>query len=254
MLSLQERHQKILDMLNKKGEVRVNELSKFFGVSEVCIRNDLTELENKGMLSRVHGGAIGAYEPYYNMSLAQRSNTNKYEKDEISIKIAELIGDNQSVMMNAGTTTLAVMRKLATKKNITIITNSVVLALEGSKYKNLRILLLGGDIDYEYQYVYGTLALSNLDKYYADKFIMSADGIDAEYGVSTYYDQEAEICKKMIKHSKSTIAALDHTKIGRVTLRNIADISDINCLVTNRKASKSALAELEKCGLKCIRS
>ncbi len=246
MLSLKERQKQILDMLNNKGEVRVTELSSIFEVSEVCIRNDLSELESKGMLSRVHGGAIGAYEPYYNMSLAQRSNTNKDEKDEIANKIAELIHDNQSIMMNAGTTPLAVMRKLTAKKNITIITNSIVLALEGAKYKNLKIILLGGDVEFEYQFVYGTLTLKQLDEYFADKFIMSADGIDVLGGITTYYTEEAEICRKMIKHSKSTIAALDHTKIGRVALKKFADTKDIDYLVTNNKASQKELEALSK--------
>ncbi len=250
MLSLQERHRKILDMLNSTGEVRVNELSRIFEVSEVCIRNDLSELECKGMLSRVHGGAIGAYEPYYNMSLAQRSATNKDEKDEIACMIADMIHDNQAIMMNAGTTPLAVMRKLANKHNITIITNSILLALEGAKYKNFRILLLGGDVDFEYQFVYGTLTLTQLDEYYADKFIMSADGIDADGGLSTYYAQEAEICRKMIEHSKSTIAALDHTKIGRIALKRFSDVSDIDYLVTNNKAPQNKLDALKKSGVK----
>ncbi len=252
MLSLQERHKKIVELLNNKGEVRVNELSSLFEVSEVCIRNDLTELEGKGMLSRVHGGAISAYEPYYNMSLAQRSATNKEEKDEIAVKIADMIHDNQSIMMNAGTTPLAVMRKLINKKNITIITNSIVLALEGAKYKGLKIVLLGGNVDAEYQYVYGNLTLAQLDDYYADKFIMSADGIDALSGISTYYDQEAEICRKMIEHSKSTIAALDYTKIGRTALKKFADIEDIDCLVTNGNAVENYIVELKSSGLNVV--
>ncbi len=241
-------------MLNNSGEVRVNELSRIFEVSEVCIRNDLSELESKGMLSRVHGGAISAYEPYYNMSLAQRSTTNKDEKDAIAQKIADMIHDSQAVMMNAGTTSLAVMRRLAAKKNITIITNSIVLALEGAKYNSFKIILLGGNVDCEYQYVYGTLTMSQLDKYYADKFIMSADGIDAESGISTFYNQEADICKKMMEHSKITIAALDHTKIGRVALCNIAPAKEVDCIVTNPKASRGVLETLQSCGIKILLS
>lgn len=252
MLSLQERHQKILDMLNNQGEVRVNELSQIFEVSDVCIRNDLSELEDKGMLSRVHGGAVSTYEPYYNMSLGQRSNTNKEEKDKIAAKIADMIQDNQAVMMNAGTTPLAVMRKLTNKNNITIITNSIVLALEGAKYKNFRIVLLGGEVDFEYQFVYGASTLKQLDEYYADKIIMSADGIDVNGGISTYYDQEAEISRKMIDHSKSTIAALDYTKIGRAALKKFADVKDIGCLVTNASASEIILEELKDCGVKTV--
>lgn len=254
MLSLQERQARILELLSSTGEVRVNELSRMFEVSEVCIRGDLTDLEAKGFLSRVHGGAISTYEPYYNMSLMQRSGTNKEEKDAIAQTIAEMIHDNQSIIMNAGTTSLAVMRRLVNKKNITIITNSIVLALEGAKYKTFKILLLGGDVDYEYQYVYGTLTMSQLDKYYADKFIMSADGVDAESGISTFYNQEADICKKMMEHSKMTIAALDHTKVGRVALCNIAPAGDIDCIVTTAKASKNVLDGLKACGVKILLS
>ncbi|MDO4618839.1 MAG: DeoR/GlpR family DNA-binding transcription regulator [Clostridia bacterium] len=249
MLSLQERHQKILEMLNSSGEVRVNELSRIFEVSEVCIRNDLSELEAKGMLSRVHGGAVGAYEPYYNMSLAQRTNTNKEEKDKIGAKIAEMIPNNQSVFLNAGTTNLAVMRKLTNKTGITIITNSVVLALEGSKYKNFKIILLGGEVEYEYQFAYGTSTLLQIGDYNVDKFIVSADGIDAEEGISTYYVQEADICKKMIEHSKEVIVAMDYTKIGRTALRNIAKTEDIHYLVTNKNAPKTALEEIKQKGV-----
>ncbi len=252
MLSLQERQQKILELLHSTGEVRVAELSRLFEVSEVCIRGDLTELESKGFLSRVRGGAVSPYEPYYNMSLAQRSTINKDEKDAIAAKIADMIHDNQAVMMNAGTTPLAVMRKLVNKKNITIITNSIVLALEGAKYKNFRILLLGGEVDDEYQFVYGTLTMAQLDEYYAEKFIMSADGIDGQGGITTYYDQEAEICRKMIEHSKVTIAALDHTKIGRVALKKFAEISEVDCLVTNGGASKTIIRELKNAGLKVV--
>ncbi len=254
MATLQERQARILELLSNTGEVRVNELSRLFEVSEVCIRNDLSELESKGMLSRVHGGAISTYEPYYNMSLAQRSNTNKEEKDAIALTIADMIHDNQAVMMNAGTTPLAVMRRLTGKKNITIITNSIVLALEGAKYKCFKIILLGGDVDAEYQYVHGTLTLSQLDRYYADKFILSADGIDAESGISTYYDQEADVCRKMMQHAKTTVAALDHSKIGRVALCNIASAGEVDCVVTNPGASGKRLDALRSCGVKILLS
>ncbi|MDD2362010.1 MAG: DeoR/GlpR family DNA-binding transcription regulator [Oscillospiraceae bacterium] len=251
-ITLQERRSRILEMLHNSGKVRVNELSALFKVSEVSIRNDLTELENQGLLSRVHGGAVSSYNSYYNMSLAQRSNTNRKEKEEIAVKISDMIHDNQSVMMNAGTTTLAVMNKLTRKSGITIITNSIVLALEGAKHKNLNIILLGGDVDYEYQFVYGTIALKQLNEFYVDNLILSADGIDAENGISTYYYQEAEICRQMIKQSKTVIAALDYTKIGRMTLRSIADAGSVNYVVTNANASEQVLNELKDKGINIV--
>ncbi len=245
-LSLVERRQQILDLVHTKNKVVVSELSEFFGVSEVCIRNDLADMEKSGLLSRVHGGAVSNYDSYYNMSFAQRSNTNRSEKEEIASKVAEMIYDNQSVMMNAGTTTLAVMQKLSDKRNINIVTNSIVVALEGAKYPNLHITLLGGEVNSEYQFVYGALTLSQLDEYKADVLVLSADGITEEDGVTTYYDREAEICKKMIKHASNVIAVLDRTKIGKVTYKKISDIDKIDNLVTNKGASKSTLNKLAK--------
>ncbi len=245
-LSLVERRQAILDLLRENSKVIVSELSDTFGVSEVCIRNDLAELETKGLLSRVHGGAVSISDSYYNMSLAQRSNTNRLQKEEIAIKVAGMIHDNQSVMMNAGTTSLAVMKKLTEKNNLNIVTNSVVLALEGAKYPNLHITLLGGEVNSEYQFVYGTLTLTQLDEYKVDVLILSADGIDDVGGITTYYDQEAEICKKMIKQSNMVIAALDGTKLGKITYKKISGVDKIDTVVTNKGASTKIINKLKK--------
>lgn len=251
-MNLTERKKQILDMLHENGRVFVSELSEMFGISEVSIRNDLADLEKQGLLSRVYGGAVSAYDPYYNMSLAQRSNTNREEKEKIAQKVADLIQDNQSVMMNAGTTTLAVMKKLTGKKNINIVTNSIVLALEGAKHPNLHITLLGGEVNSEYQFVYGTLTLSQLDDYSADLLILSADGIDSKRGITTYYEKEADICRKMIRQSKNVIAALDYTKIGKITYRKIADTGKIDAIVTNKLAPDNKIDAIRKQNVKVI--
>ena len=146
-LTLRERRSAILELLHHSGRVRVAELAARFGVSEVSIRSDLAELEEQGALSRVHGGAVSSYTSYYNMSLAQRSGSNREEKRQIAATVADMIRDNCSVMMNAGTTTLAVMEQLADNKGVTIITNSIVLALEAAKHPNLRVVLLGGNVN-----------------------------------------------------------------------------------------------------------
>ncbi len=251
-LTMQERRQHILEMLHDTGRVRVSELSRLFAVSEVSIRHDLAELEEQNLLSRVHGGAVSSYESYYNMSLAQRSNTNRQNKEAIARQIADMVHDNQSVMMNAGTTTLAVARCLAKKKNLTIVTNSVVLALEVSKHPGLHIVLLGGEVNHEYQYVYGNMTLTQLQEYYADVFILSADGMDAQGGISTYYDQEVEICRRMMQQSKTVVAALDDTKIGRVAFRTIAPTDSVDVLVTNSTASGEIIAELKSRGVDVV--
>lgn len=253
-LSTRERREAILKLLHESGRVEVSTLSKTFSVSEVSIRNDLATLEQDGLVARVRGGAVSPYDPYYNMSLAQRSNTNRDRKEKIAERIASLIQDNQSVMMNAGTTTLAVMKKLASRKNINIVTNSIVLALEGAKHPNLHISLLGGDVNAEYQYVYGTATLEQLADYHADLLILSADGIDAAAGVTSYYDSEVDICRRMVSRCNKVIAALDGSKIGKVTFRRIADVSEVDVLITNEDAPKANLAELEAAGLSILQA
>lgn len=251
-LSLQERRSKILEILYKEGKVKVGDLSKLFDVSEVSIRTDLSELESQGLLSRVHGGALSSYKSYYNMSLGQRSSTNQASKQQIAKKIAGMIDDNDTVLMNAGTTPIFVMRELLEKRGITIVTNSIALALEGAQHKNLHIILLGGEVNADYQFTYGTTTLRLLHNYYVDKLVLSADGINAEKGITTYYAQEAEISNQMIQQAGTAIAAMDYTKIGRVAFAGIADAECIHYLVTNQSAPKDDVAELKSKGLNVI--
>ena len=251
-ISAQERRMKILELLHKTGKVKVSDLSELFRISEVSIRADLAELEEKQLLSRIHGGAISSYKAYYNMSLSQRSSVNESEKLKIAESVCELVEDNDTLIMNAGTTPLFVMRAL-NKKNITIVTNSIAIALEAGKYQNLKVILLGGDVNSEYQFTYGTAALKYLSEYHADKLILSVDGISAGKGLSTFYYQETDICKKMIDQSKTVIIAADYTKIGRVAFSSITDASAADIIITNKNSAPDETSALKDIGIKLIK-
>lgn len=252
-ISAQERRMKILEILHKNGKVKVNDLSRRFAVSEVSIRADLAELEGKQLLSRIHGGAISSYKAYYNMSLSQRSSVNENEKLKIAEAVAEMVEDNDTLIMNAGTTPLFVMRALK-KKNLTIVTNSIAIALEAGKFQNLKVILLGGEVNSEYQFTYGTAALKSLSEYHADKLILSVDGINTEKGLSTFYFQEADICKKMIEQSKTVIIAADYTKIGRVAFSSITSADAADIVVTNKNSPSDEISGLKACGIKIVKA
>ena len=119
-MDLNKRKQTILDLLKKNGSVSVAELSKVLGTSEVTVRTYLTDLEAKGLLSRVHGGAISSYKPYYSMNLSQRLSTNQAEKLKIAKAVAKMVDDKDTIMLNSGTTTLLVFRSLPTNYNLNI--------------------------------------------------------------------------------------------------------------------------------------
>ena len=186
------------------------------------------------------------------MSLSQRSSVNEAEKLKIAEAVSELVEDHDTLIMNAGTTPLFVMRAL-NQKNLTIVTNSIAIALEAGKYRNLKVILLGGDVNSEYQFTYVTAALKSLSEYHADKLILSVDGINCEKGLSTFYYQEADICKKMIEQSKTVIVAADYTKIGRTAFSSITSSSAADIIVTNKNSAPDETSGLKDLGIKIIK-
>lgn len=245
-MELNERKQKILELLEENGSVTVTELSKQFDISEVTVRTYLTDLESKGLLSRVHGGAISSYKPYYSMNLNQRLNTNQTEKKKIAEKIAQMIDDRDTVMLNSGTTTLLVFRSLPTNYNLNIVTNSIAIALEAADIPNFNVCLIGGYINAKYQFTYGDDATEQLKKYHADKLILSVDGIDAQNGFSTYYDKESAVDRTMIEQSEVCIIAADTTKFERTAFAKISPLDVADIIVTNDKLSEGIYTKLNK--------
>ena len=242
-MSGEQRKQKILELLKENDTVRVSSLSRILGVSEVTVRIYLEDLEKKGLLSRIHGGAVSTYKPYYSMNLAQRLETNQKAKVEIAERISELIRPNDTIMLNAGTTTLLVMRRFPSEYNLSIVTNSVSIALEAAGNPNFNVILIGGALNTKYQFTYGSDAIEQLKKYHADKLILSVDGIDASQGFSTYYNKEAAVARAMIEQSDLCIIAADHSKFGHSAFTKISDLSVADFIVTNGQLSQE-LTEL----------
>ncbi len=232
-MKTEKRKTKILEMLKKHGSVRVSSLSKALGVSEVTVRNYLTDMESKGLLTKVHGGAVFSYRPYYSMNLNQRLETNRASKDSIAKKAARLIKPNDTVMFNAGTTTLLVFRNLPPDYNLNIVTNSISIALEGSSNPNYNIVLIGGSINSKYQFTHGEDATEILKKYHADKLILSVDGIEIQNGLSTFYAEETQVDKAMIEQSDTCIVVADSTKMERSAFSKVSGIDAADCIVTD---------------------
>lgn len=232
-----ERRQKILEILHRDGRVKVNELSELFEISEVSIRIDLADLEAKGLLSRVHGGAVSSYKTYYNMDMQQRLSANQEQKQAIARHIAAMIDENDTIMLNGGTTTLTVFRMIPATMNLNIVTNSVTIALEAGANPNFNVVLLGGLINSKYQFNYGDDAIDQLRKYHADKLILSVDGITSASGLTTYYNHEVELDRIMLSRSATRIVAADSTKLGRTAFARISDIGEADYIITNNDAS-----------------
>jgi DeoR family fructose operon transcriptional repressor len=239
-----KRREDILGILKDKGKIKVTELSRLFGISEVTVRSDLTELEKEGLIKRVRGGAVGMQKAYFNMSLNDRMDIHKEQKKVIAKKAASFVSEGDTLMLISGTTTYYIALELMEIKNITVVTNSLAIARELSFSNYINVILLGGSLDAQYQFTYGDDAINQLLKYKADMMIASVDGISADKGMTTYHYLEAEITKQMIARSNRVIVAADYTKIGREGFAFIDSIEDVDLLVTDAKASKSDLKKL----------
>lgn len=228
----ESRKEQILDLIRKNGSVRVADLSKSFKVSEVTVRNYLSDMESKGLLTRTHGGAISSYKPYCNMNFNQRLETNNSEKMKIAKRISAMIEPDDTIMINSGTTTLMVFHQLPENYPLKIITNSIAIALDAYSNPNFNVTLMGGSINTKYQFTYGTDTIEQLKKYHVDKLILSVDGVDVDNGFSTYYSEEASVDKAMLDCSDVCIIAADRTKLNRNAFVKIADINSATHIVT----------------------
>lgn len=251
-MNTEQRKKKISELLKENDSVRVSELSQILDVSEVTVRSYLEDMEKKGLLARVHGGAVSSYKPYYSMNLNQRLETNQTEKVEIAEKIADLIQDNDTVMLNAGTTTLLAFRKFPVEYNLNIVTNSISIALEASSNQNYNVILLGGSVNTKYQFTYGNDAVHQVKKYNADKLILSVDGIDIDDGFTTYYNKESPVDLAMIEQSKCCIVAADKTKFWRSAFAKISEIKVADYLVTNSELDDGRLDEIKALGIEIL--
>jgi DeoR/GlpR family transcriptional regulator of sugar metabolism len=248
-LNIEDRRNKIIEILARKGRVKVGELSKIFGTSEVTIRNDLSELENMGLLERIHGGASSAYRAYYNMSVSERMRTNEEEKRKIALEASNLIINGDTLIVNAGTTNLFFVQRLRNAKNIKIVTNSLLIAQETGHFRNIHVILIGGNFDHQYEFTYGDDAINQLSRYKANKLFLSVDGISLNSGVTTFHHLEAELNKKMISRVNQTIVLADHTKIGRTSFSHISSVDNIDMLISDQKVDKEEIRKIEKRGV-----
>ena len=243
------RREEIVALIQLNGKVKVSELSERYNVSEVSIRKDLEALEAEGQLSRIHGGAVGMNKLYVNMDLTERYKTNSAAKKAVADLVVRFIDDNDTIMMNAGSTLTYVLRALRGKKNISIVTNSLQKATEAALYPSFKVILLGGELDSKYQFTHGQDAIDQLFNYHATKCILSVDGITADSGLTLYYSNEAELARKMIECSDKLIVAADSSKLGKNVFSRITGADKVDILVTNKTDNKGELEKLRDLGV-----
>ena len=215
MLS-EERHQEILRLLEVEGSVLVTDLVDKFNVSEMTIRRDLDTLDKKGLLRRVHGGAVSDIGRSYEPPFLTRSNINQEEKAKIGELAASLINHGDSVTLDVGTTTLEIARNIADKQNLTIITPCFQIASLLCENPNIRLILSGGILRPGELSMIGHVAERVFEEFFVDKLFLGAAGVDIESGLTEYNLEDTQVKRAMIKNAKQVILVADSKKFNRV--------------------------------------
>lgn len=229
-----ERQAKILELLGREGKVLTNHLADLFDISRETVRRDLLEMESMGSLTRVHGGAIpqGA-EIQPEPAFAERLGDHARAKDAIGARACDLIPDGATLMIDAGTTTLAFARALVRKNRLRIITNSIEIAQFAASAENCEILLLGGRPHRDVPGTYGEMTLSEIDRFLADFAVISPVGLHLQRGATDYELHEAEVARAMMRRAKSCMMLCHASKIGVESRVSICGLEAIDHLVTD---------------------
>ncbi len=248
----------VLNALQQNGSVAVDQLSEKLEVSLVTVRRDLDLLEQQGLLRRTHGGAVSIeplfYEPFKNdRSFQAQVERKAQEKKRIGRAAASLIERGETIALTPGTTTTEVIRGLPLNHDITVVTNTVNVAMELSKRKDLKIFVTGGLLHGDWFSLVGPTAVNSLSNLLITTAFIGADGLDAKWGASCFSPDEANLNSMMVKHSQRRIAVVDHSKLGVVTGWLICPTSELNILVTDTGAPASATDPFEKSGLKVMK-
>jgi DeoR/GlpR family transcriptional regulator of sugar metabolism len=244
-VSLQhERRNEIVKKIQQDNVLRVSDLVKEYTVSIETIRRDLKYLEEKGCLDRVYGGAIlhGFYAE--EAGLAHREVTNYREKQAIGKKAAEFIDDGDTLFIDLGTTTMETARQLRSKKNLTIITNALLIAQELiNNSSDCRVIVLGGELRREEFSVFGTITTTNIENFYAAKVILGIGGISPKTGITDYNFGEALTRRMMIERAGMVIGVADYSKFGVTAMNSICPVEKLDILVTDWTIPEIVLSE-----------
>ena len=244
------RHDTIRRAVEINGRVSIADLKDRLGVSEVTIREDLKHLENRGVLTRVRGGAVMSRNGVMEMSLEETSTTNHAEKMAIAAHAASMVENGQTVIIDVGSTTTEMAKALSPElSRVVVITNGLNIALILEALPGVSVIVTGGTLRPLQHSLVAPMGTLLLDQLKADVAFLGCNGVDPVRGFTNSNIAEAEIKQAMVRSATKTIFLADHDKIGEVASAFVANISAADLLITNDRADASVLGSLEGDGL-----
>jgi DeoR/GlpR family transcriptional regulator of sugar metabolism len=248
---IEERLGNVLALLNKKGRLTVQECVEYLNVSADTIRRDFNRLELNGLVTRTYGGIIPLEQKSFDPSMTEKAPKNQEEKIAIAKMAAGLIADEESIIIDAGSTTEKVVGCIGGIKNLKIITNALNIAVASSQ-KGFDTIILGGVIRNETFSIIGPDAVAMMKNYHADKLFLGVSTVSTETGMMVPNRMEAEIKKELIKIANQVILLADHSKLGKTGFYSMGSLHEVDILITDSGADKGFLEKMGEQGVEVL--
>lgn len=252
-MSQSTRQKQIIEIIESQGECSIDSLADKFATSGMTIRRDLRALADQGRVIRTHGGATVAPGIRFEFSFLKRAKVNLPQKLAIARIASTLVKAGQSIVLDSGTTTLAIAEQLRQRRDIRVITTSLPIASMLQYNPSIQLVLLGGQLRPGSPDLCGPVTESNLAMLQADLAFVGADAIDDKGGVFSESADLSNMLSKMISAATKAYIVADSSKLGRSALWRFADLRKLAGLITDEKANPSLTARLVKSGIKIIR-
>ena len=252
ILSIAERHKYILAALQKEGFVKVVDIANKLDVTTVTVRKDLKALEEKGLLYRTHGSASPVNPHAADKNVKEKEKIRIREKELIGIFASRLIEEDDSIIINSGSTICTFAEQMEPKGKLRVVTSSVKATLILGEAENVQVSQLGGTFRRSSMSVIGSYTLSFLENIACSKAFLGVDGIDPEFGVTTSNIEEAELNRAMMGVALKTIVLCDSSKFGRKGFGKICNLDKIDTIVTDEGISASMRKILEEHGIEVV--
>ena len=242
----------VLSVVVERGALPLADLARLFGTSEATMRRDVAALAAEGLLERTHGGVRAARrEPELPYRL--RDSRNQAAKARIAAALAGLLPTGRHIVgINGGSTAAAALRALAGRGDLTIVTNSITIAVAAAEQGQERVLITGGVLRPNSLELVGSLAESTLGKVRIETAIVGVDGVSAEGGLTTHDPVEARTNHALIAAGARVVVVADSSKVGLVTQSRMAPIEAVDVLVTDGAAPEPELERIRSAGVKVV--
>ncbi len=231
-----ERHQLVSEAVQATGRVHVGDLAARMGVSEMTVRRDFEALEERGVLTRVHGGAISNVSRSYEPGFAARRLEHTEAKRRIGAATAALLRDGETLILDAGTTTLEVARALPSDRRLRILALSLHVADAVADLPNVTLMIPGGVVRKHERSFIGGMTISTFANLQFDSVVLTSGGVDATAGVTEYEFDDSETKIAALKSARRIIVVADSSKLGAVAFVRLCPIEDVDLVVTDSAA------------------